>query len=504
MKNLLEIAKVVTRKKVRKIEILDAATLKNKTSKFREFYEALLSDKVKTDRDAAALIYGCSPTDDKYRQLKSRFQKRLVNTLFFIDVNKPSTASYDRAQFTCRKDWSLVSILQLNGAEGAAREYARKTLKTALKYGFPDLVVLSARVLRQHAAREGKEAAFEEYDQLLKENFRKLEAEIEAEECFLLASRIYQAPDAHSLKHAPTLDELRQRVVSLSELHTTPLIQHYMFLVWIIGFELQRDYQNVLEVCRRALEFFESEEVPHRVEWRLEIYRKQLLGYLHLKDFRKGRRVAERWLQYLSPGTPEWFAFMELYFQLAMHSEQFINALAILQEVFNNGKFRKQPLLVRERWEIFQAYLYFVCAYLHRDRAVLAGQRPEGFQPEKFLAKKTVFPKTQRVLETHFHICRFLLLLEANQLTDAQEALRVLKNFADRKLKPELHARLIVFVKLLHQMGKRGFEVADLGLTRKYEEELSTLPFTCTGKEDELEVLPLDWLWERLHSQVKV
>ncbi len=87
MKNLIEISKIVTKKKVKKIEIFDDHSLKHKNSKFNEFYEALMSNKFRNDRDAASFLYSCSPTDDKYRQLKSRFRKRLLNTLFFLDVN---------------------------------------------------------------------------------------------------------------------------------------------------------------------------------------------------------------------------------------------------------------------------------------------------------------------------------------------------------------------------------------------------------------------------------
>ena len=83
MKNLIEISKIVTKRKVKKIEIFDEYYLKYKSSKFNEFYEALAANKFKNDRDAATFLYNSTPTDPKYRQLKSRFKKRLLNTLFF-------------------------------------------------------------------------------------------------------------------------------------------------------------------------------------------------------------------------------------------------------------------------------------------------------------------------------------------------------------------------------------------------------------------------------------
>ena len=68
MKNLIEISKVVTKKRISKIEIFDKSLLNRKESKFNEFYEGLVNDKFNTDEEAAAILYNTSPLDDKYRQ----------------------------------------------------------------------------------------------------------------------------------------------------------------------------------------------------------------------------------------------------------------------------------------------------------------------------------------------------------------------------------------------------------------------------------------------------
>ena len=143
MKNLIEVSKIVTKKKVKKIEIFDSATLDNNNSKFAEFYESLMAGNFRNDRDAASKLYGCSPTQDKYRQLKSRFRKRLFNTLFFIDVNLPSASGYDRAYFTCNKDWTLVKILASNNAHLTAQDMAKSILTTSLKFKFADIIAVS-------------------------------------------------------------------------------------------------------------------------------------------------------------------------------------------------------------------------------------------------------------------------------------------------------------------------------------------------------------------------
>ena len=184
MKHLIEISRIVTKRKVRKIEIFDDHSLRHKNSKFNEFYEALRANKFKTDRDAAQYLYGCNPTDPKYRQLKSRFRKRLLNTLFFLDVNMPSASNYDRAYYSCNKDWTLVNTLAWYDAPHTAAQLARQVLTTALKFKFADLIVNCSRILRAYSAETGDQHSFEEYDHYIKEYTQILEAEIRSEELY--------------------------------------------------------------------------------------------------------------------------------------------------------------------------------------------------------------------------------------------------------------------------------------------------------------------------------
>ncbi len=82
MEKLLELAQIVNRRKVGKIEIFDRNALTDTTSKFNRLYQAITGDEVMSDGDAAKLIYGNEEEDAKYRQLKSRFTRRLLNTVF--------------------------------------------------------------------------------------------------------------------------------------------------------------------------------------------------------------------------------------------------------------------------------------------------------------------------------------------------------------------------------------------------------------------------------------
>ena len=76
---------------------------------------------------------------------------------YTFEVFLPSTSNYDRAYYSCNKDWTLVKILQSNNAIFTSAALARQILTTALKFKFADVIVNCCRILRKHSADVGDE-----------------------------------------------------------------------------------------------------------------------------------------------------------------------------------------------------------------------------------------------------------------------------------------------------------------------------------------------------------
>jgi hypothetical protein len=169
MKLLRELAQIITKSKASKIEVLDEGTLRNPDSKFNQFYRALLSGKIQTDEEAAELLYQSTPKDDRYRQLKSRFRKRLLNTLFFLDINTPTAGTYEQALANCHRLWAQINLLQQYHAHSGVNTLSKKLLALASDYGFTGLSIAALRVLRKHALQDNQRGDFECYHHQLKE-----------------------------------------------------------------------------------------------------------------------------------------------------------------------------------------------------------------------------------------------------------------------------------------------------------------------------------------------
>ena len=502
MKNLIEISRIVTKKKVRKIEIFDDHSLKHKNSKFNEFYEALMANKFKNDRDAASFLYACSPTDDKYRQLKSRFRKRLLNTLFFLDVNLPSTSNYDRAYYSCNKDWTLVKILLSNNATHTAAALARQILTTALKFKFADVIVNCSRILRKYAAENDDEKSYETYDQYSKQFQNVLDAEIRSEELYQRVIMNYHKPSNKAGELEERIDTYCDALVGLSEMYDSPIVIYNMYLVWTYRYEMLRDYDSMLEVCNKAEKYIEDNPAFYQDDKLATFQMKKMSAFLHLRDWKNGKINAEKCLQSFPKGSDTWFKFMEYYLLLAIHTDNYINALAVYNEATNNTKFKKQNNKFKEKWKIYDVYLNYIIESQGESNPILLTQRRKAFRVSRFINDPILYPKDQRIFTVLMVIAQMLMLLEKKSYNNVSERIDRLKSYANRQLKKEEYYRSIQFIRLLQQLSKAEYQIENLSNVDKYYNRLIETPFSYRGLIHELEVIPYEKLWNMILSRL--
>ena len=503
MKSLLEISKIVTKKRVSKIEIFDEQTLKRKKSKFNEFYEALQSGKFATDLGAATFLYDTSPTDDRYRQLKSRFRKRLLDTLFFLDVNRPAASSYDRAYFTCNKDWTLVKILLANNADDTAALLARQILKRGLKYKFADVIVNCARILRKYSAETGDEKNFELYDQYGKQYQDILNAEIRSEEFFQRVTMHYTKPFAKIKILEEKISTYCQALDSLSEMFDSPVLVYTKYLVWVYRYHMIRDFHSVILTCEKVEEYAEENPNYYQADNLETVYLKKMSAYLHLNDFDAGRQVAETAFKKVSQGSSSWFDLMEHYFLLAIQTDNVNQAYSIFQRAIGHKMFKKVDEGVKNKWALFELYLhyYFLNTKDGTNTTVIKSTKKSKFKLNKFLNDPILFPLKYRIFSVQNIIAQVLFLIDLNKYELASEKIDQLRVFANR-LNAIESFRIINFIRLLQQLSKANFEVDQISIADKYYQRLLEQPMYYRGTATDLEVIPWEKLWNHILNRL--
>ncbi len=498
MKNLLEISKIVTKKKVKKIEIFDDHSLKHKNSKFNEFYNALLDGSFKNDRDAASLLYNSTPTSDKYRQLKSRFRKRLLNTLFFLDVNLPSASNYERAYFSCNKDWTLVRILHFNKAKLTASYLAKKILTTSLKFKFADVIVNCSRILRDYASEKENYVDFEMYNDYIHTYSKILNAEILSEELAQKVKNIHQRAASNIGEFESEISKYCYELIDLSEKYQSPIIFFNTSLAWVNYYDLINDYANMIEICNSALDYINNNPVYFQNSKLATFQLKKMSAYLHLKDWKNGKLNAERCINSFSKGSETWFSFMQNYALLAFHTENYINAIAIHKEVLAQSKFKKLPIIEKEKWNIIGIYLNYIIESLGDDFTILKTQSNTKFKLQQFLANPILHPPSQRVLTVHVIVAQILFLIEKKRFQGVTERIERLKNYSTRQFKKDEYYRINQFIRLLQQLKKANYNPSNLSNIEKYLVNLNAQPFNDKGKLYQFEIVPFEDLWNMI------
>ncbi len=493
MKHLLEIAAVITRKKVKKIEIFDEASLRNKSSKFNEFFESLMDGKYKNDRDAATALYGCSPTDDKYRQLKSRFRKRLMNTLFFIDVNLPGNSNYERAYYTCNKDWTLVRILHSYGAVGSAYDLAKQVLAIAEKFRFSDIIVHCARLLREEASELKEFKNVLNYNKYIQEFYPVFESELKVEE-LLNQIAIIEYNEKSTDKASNEIEDLCNKIMSIAELNDSPNINYNSYQAWLNLFELRKDYSSAIEVVERTEEYIKQNPQFEQPTKMISFQLHKMAAFLYTNNFSGARRSVEANIHLFAENSNDWYQYMELYYLQTLRSEQYQIALAIHQKVVTQAKFKKSPRVIREKWNMFKYYHEF---YIDTAITNLTNEQRRNFETKsgKLLDDPALFPKELRIITVHTVIAQFIYALQLKRYSQAAETVDRLKTYLLRQLKGKEFLRLGNFIKLLTLLVKANFQPVHLNNEDKILLSIKESPNYYFTELNSLEVLPYEKLW---------
>jgi hypothetical protein len=495
MKKLIEITKIVTRKKVVKLEVLDEYVLK-KQSKINEFFEGVTGSKFKNDRDAAFFLYESTPQDPKYRKLKSRFRQKLLNTIFLIEPNQPVSAGFEKAYFNCHKEWAQVKILMANNAFLIAESLTKHLLSTAIKFQFTDIALNCIRDLRAHAARLKNVKEFDKYNTMEKEYMDLYTKELRAFELHQKSQVLAWKETSKPESSPQELDDICEELLQLSEKPATPAIFRALFDVWIMRYELEADYDAMIEVCIQTEQYIFNNSLYFPTKEIYNIYAKKIFAFLHLQDYTRGKKQAEECLPKLPPNSMEWFGFMEGYLLLAIHSRNFYQALAIFNNIISNPQFKKMDTKEKEKWKLFNAYLHYILHIKKFDQVLIKQVEQSSFNLNSYLETNTEFPKDLRIFDVLKKILQALFLIMENKFDQAGETISNLNYYANHKLDKNTFYRSIQFIKLLTVLKKAEYKIEDIRLADKYYSRLRDKPFHYRSLYDGLEILPFEALWE--------
>jgi len=497
MNSLVELIETIERNKLKSIELQGGRKKSNR--KFDQLYEGIRKGEITNDEEAIELLYGTDLNEANLQKLKYRLKRRLLNSIFFIDVKKPLFNDFRKAYYNCYKNYAAIKILFGRTANRNAVDLAKKTLRQALKYEITEVVVYIARMLRLYYANaEGNRRLINKYNELFHEQMKIYERETYAEELFYIYSADFINSKSVNDQLREQIAQITDQLSAIKDLPNNFSFYKIYYMANSLKYELSYNYASVLETCTDAIDFFEQKKysaVSYRVI--IAFYLKQMTCCLMLGKHEKGKNIFYKSIKLVETGTPNWFNRFGIYLLLTLHSQDFDTAYDVFMKVTKNNRFKYQFQNVKETWKIYEAYLYYFMKMGRFSEEKTEELKSKKFRLGKFLNEVPVFSKDKRGSNISILIIQILVLLHRKKYTVIIDRMESLKMYCARYLKQDANFRSNCFIKMLMQLPVANFhKVAVIRKTKTYTERLKLVPLEKAKQDYEIEIVPYEILWD--------
>lgn len=497
MKDLKELIRVISANKVSQIEIVGKKS--SRRSKVQELYEGIINGTFSTDDEAAQYFYKTTANNVTYKKLKYRLQKRLLNTAFFIDVNKSNFTDAHKAFYSSYKEWAAIKIILTRGGRGIVLNLAEQVLRKAIEYELSDIIIDIARLMRSyHAGVSKNKQKYRYYDDLLDKYATILLLELKAEKYnYALTSQIGAS--------RATRSDLEEDAIRYSEelekyIETNKSYRFHLGVYQVLTrrYQVVNDYQNLLLVCKKAVRFFEQKKGLTSPVAVFLFQFKIVAAHTQLQQFEEGEKAAQKCFKLPIKGGHNWFAAYGAYIILLFHSKQYDKALKIAVKIMNDVTFKHQVPDLQELWRLYEAYLHYFIAIGIIDTSKMGeAYQVSAFRINKFMNNMPFFSKDKRGMNVHILILQILFLLQKKKYDDVIDRVEAINIYCTRYLKKNDTFRSNCFIKMLLQLPISGFHKQ--GVIRRakhYRDKLSSVSIEVAEQSTDIEIIPYEKLWE--------
>jgi hypothetical protein len=500
MKYLSEITRIVTNFREPNIEIIDETEALTKEDGVSKLYAGLKNGSIATDQKAAEVIYGKPIIDTKYTSLKNRLKRRLLNTLFFLNIKPPAFSEFATALYQSNKYVFIIKTLAALGGRNTATKILQTALAHSQKYNLTSNTVEFLLQLRIYSNVLGNEKAYDEYDSQLKIALRTFEAECTAQEYNDRVTIKFARSSAQQPEMIGLIDRYSKELALLREKYDSRTLNYNYFRIQTLAYQVSRDYQASINTCIEAENYLlKNPHLFHKLQFG-EFFLQKLDSFLNLRAYEEGKQTVDK-LRELYPETnPNWFVYMEIYFYLTMHTFHFDEASSVYEKVIANPKFSLQPEHKKEHWKLCELYLSFA---LSLDP--LSASAPKGtLDLKKFLRNVPLYTKDKRGYNVAILILQILLLLENNEFGEIIGRMDALRTYRTRYLRAGSNKQSALFFRMLQIMETNNFSYEmTKQKSARYFEKMKSTAAEYSEIQDGLQVLPFDWLWNKILEMLR-
>jgi hypothetical protein len=490
MDALVEIIKVLNRKRLSKIDVFDKTLLnQNNSNLYYKLYEGLESGKIKDDVSASLYLYGTNEKDARFRKLKSRFKAKALKSILLLDNEDFHNSEQVRAYYEClTHNQTLEILIKATGTTKLIYELVKDDYPKAEKYNFYDILKnYSFYLITYYALKGDRKSLIEEEVKYLKY--------IDLAQKEQIAKYLYMKSIVNFAGTVTINDELLNNInESLKKLYNIKLeinnseIDFYYFYLALLYYENVNDLYKLIDICDEADALMNEnmQIITNSRKTVILIYRLKTL--LKLKHFNDAFLVLQNFdiAYYPTENLYNWYILKEIEFKLNLQNNRIKEAYYVHNQVLANPSYKRQVAELTEKWKIYHAYLVFMDNYLNKG--------DYKFNLARFLNDVPVNSKDKsgfnfaiRVIEILFNAAR----KDYNLIFSKMDALRV---YRSRYLNDNTYKRNHLFLSVLLKAEKSGFNNKEL--VKADWQEITELRKQNNYIIADWEIIPYETLWD--------
>ncbi|SIT82572.1 hypothetical protein [Pontibacter indicus] len=455
--------------------------------KEKKFIEGIQLGKYTSDKQAAKDLYDANPNDVRYKMLKHRVKKKLFNELNYVDPQKVTANHVRQKEIQCNSLIYQANIVRARYEFDLVISLASKALLIAQEFDFTDLKVSALELLSLSYSEQGFIKKFTAAQEELKTAMSHFVMEREAVSTFQHATvqlRKSTKTRKEFLPHLPEIIEKLERLWKGSDTFSS-YYAYYRTYIWY--HELEGNFKEIIAITVDALSLVDRNKINvHRFDL---TYNNFIMVYAHLraKDYIDGLAYAEKNLQLYNPTSVNWFSYMENYFLLAVHAQQYELGDILQRKIFDNSSFHIIPTSAKERWVLYRSYFRLVY-----PQATV----PEGEANNPYLLSLPEYSKDKLGFNVAILTLQFIYLLERGETEALLYRIESIKKYVSTHLKDAFSLRSKLFLKLLVLTVTEDY---DAEMCRTKGESLYKKLMDTPAPGDayaEIEIVPYEHLWD--------
>jgi len=374
----------------------------------------------------------------KHYMRTNRLRKKILDEMALLDYSDSMRTDYNRTRYEVQRSLMLAHVLKI---KGEAIELWEKTFRKARRYS----LTMETYICAQHLCYEyAFRRRYKKHYNMTRAS-RKLLSALDAEYTasfhyhrliLIMKGKWYISPSYRMLTNKTSI-----LIGRLAAKHRTHDLYSMHYRSCIYNHYAAHDYPALLDVCRKYYAYLKNHKNLQQDSRWAEIAIHQMNGFISLGNYATGIRVAKENRKYMRPENPNWFSYLENYFQLLMNAGEYMKAKELYGEVMSSVHRKNMTPQQVDVWKVFLAYVQLA---LHSSGMI------SRFKPRQHFSVLTTCKSDKAGL--YFLIEAGLLmymLIQANRSDIDQHGERFRK-YVKRHISKKLMPRHYLFSKMLH------------------------------------------------------